>query len=351
MTYQPRLFKNKSSSRGRECLERWDLFKEYIPDQGVVFDLGSSAGFFGVKTIQEKARTRVLSMEASPDEASMQRLILASHQTDRICLINGMISGQMMKRWGEMGNALDLTLILSVIHWFDKPALVLQSLCRISKKVIVEMLDKNDAGACGQAFIQEIDDPLEWVREVTGMKAQLIARTTRHTSEHKSHLILIENENIQPEQRARLDVSNLMSLGRLMWPPRQNWLQAAKEARSRTVTPLQLLQHNIVWTGEGVVIEGDQKQELVWQVGGSQSLDKNEAQRMDQVNQHYELKFFERCLVAWEKNETVLSMCSVDRLIPFQALICRWSRSLKNCFKLLIPESLYEKLRKAFFRS
>jgi SAM-dependent methyltransferase len=348
MTYQPRLFKNKTSSQGRECLERWDLFKEHIPDQGVIFDIGSSAGFFGVKTILEKARTRVLSMEASADEASMQRLILASHQTDRICLINGMISGQMTERWSQMDDVLDLTLILSVIHWFDKPALVLRSLCRVSKKVIVEMLDKNDAGACGQAFIRDIDDPLEWVREVTGMKAHLIARTTRHTSEHKSHLILIENNSIQGDRPARLDVSNLMSLGKLMWPPRQHWLHAVNEVRGCSVTPLQLFQHNVAWTGDGVVIEGDHTQKLVWQVGGSRSLEEDEAQRMNQVHKHYELKFFERCLIAWENNETALSMCAVERLFPFRAFICRWKRSLKNCFKLLIPESLYEKLRKVF---
>ena len=351
MTYQPRLFKNKSSSEGRECLERWGLFKEHIPDQGVLFDLGSSAGFFGVKTILEKAQTRVLSLEASAEEASIQRLILASHQTDRVCLINGMISGQMTERWSQTADVLDLTLILSVIHWFDKPDVVLRSLCQISKKVIVEMLDKNDAGACGQAFIRGIDDPLQWVREVTGMKAYLIARTTRHTSEHKSHLILIENEKIQVERLARLDVSNLMSLGKLMWPPRQRWLHAVSQARGRSATPLQLFQHNVFWTGGGVVIEGDHKQEVVWQVGGSQSLEEGEAQRLNQVHKHYELKFFERCLHAWENNETALSMCAVERFFPFRAWILRWRRSLKNGLKLLIPESFYQKLRSMFVSS
>mgnify|MGYP001400688178 CR=1 FL=1 len=99
------------------------------------------------------------------------------------------------------------------------------------------------------------------------------------------------------------------------------------------------------------MIGGDHKQEVVWQVGGSRSLEEGEAQRLDQVHKHYELKIFERCLQSWENNETALSMCAVERFFPFRAWILRWRRSLKNGLKLLIPESFYQKLRSMFVSS
>ena len=127
MTYQPRLYQNRTVQTGRECEERWGYMEPYVPAQGILMDVGSSAGYFGIKSMLLRSDLRVLSLEASEYESAEQRGAIASHQTDRICLVNGMISSSFTTPWSMSGDCVDLTLILSVIQ------VPLTNVCKESK--------------------------------------------------------------------------------------------------------------------------------------------------------------------------------------------------------------------------
>ena len=42
MTYQPRLFKNKTISTGRDCEERWTVLRDYVPKEGLLLDASAA---------------------------------------------------------------------------------------------------------------------------------------------------------------------------------------------------------------------------------------------------------------------------------------------------------------------
>ena len=105
MTYQPRLFKNKTISTGRDCEERWTVLRDYVPKEGLLLDVGSSAGYFVLKSILEHPRLCGISLEASEVESRAQQRVLASHSCERICLVNGMMTADTAARWQASGGS------------------------------------------------------------------------------------------------------------------------------------------------------------------------------------------------------------------------------------------------------
>lgn len=347
MTYQPRLYKGKAIATGRNCDERWELIKKHVPKEGVMFDLGSSAGFFIISSVLENPDLFGISLEANDYECRVQRQVIKSHSCERICLINGMMSGKRASRWCTSGDFLDLTLILSVIHWFDDPAGVLRSLASMSKKLIVEIPDKDDSGACGQDFIKRMEDPLAWCREVTGFSAETIGRMTRHTSTAKSHLILITNHNSQPKDVTGVDLLNLMSSGRLLWPDTGQLLAKCHKAGKAQRKALDPLHGGINVSGKGLSLTASQNAGLRWQVGGSTKVIAEEEQmRIDAVNLHFELKLLRRLLLAWENNETADPDAAVNRQFLHEYLIHGFFQGMRNFIRAVMPAGLHARLKR-----
>ena len=118
--------------------------------------------------------------------------IVRSHKLTRVCVINAAFGSQVSRDWVRACDWFDMTMLLSIIHWFDDPAQVVRDLSSMSARMIIEVPDADDRGACGQTHLQEWRDPLEWVRNMTRRTCTLIGRGDRHTSEAASHIILVE---------------------------------------------------------------------------------------------------------------------------------------------------------------
>lgn len=343
--YQDALFKERQELGERECEARWKLIEPHLPARGIVLDIGSNLGFFGLRSVLARDEVAVVSLEVDEDIVELQREIVASHGNTRICIINGAFGRAISGAWVQTCDWVDLTLMLSVLHWMDDPAQVLQDLSPMSAKLIAEIPDPADAGACGQSKILEWPDPVAWFREVTGRRVTLLGRMKRHTSEHDSHLILVDGPVTRSSTQAywgsryehpdgcdyRLEYDgahfqllirgepadyvpgvnllSLMKLGRLVWPEENYWREGGAEAIQDWPQHQDPLPHNMVWTPDGLkLIDGDDHKGFADSVEAARTLN------------HY--------LKTWVENKTADHDAYVPHVPWFLRRLRSWPRYL-----------------------
>ncbi len=192
LTYQDEFLPGGVVRGERDCDERWALIAPHLPERGVLLDIGSNLGYYGLRSVVEGPKRSVVSIEADPAIADRQAKIVSEHATDRMLVLTGQLDSEGAQAWAESCDWFDATFLLAIIHWFDDPAAVVAALSSMSGKLIIEVPDPADEGACGQEKLQSWSDPVSWFREVTGRDVHHIGRVARHTSTVPSHLIVVD---------------------------------------------------------------------------------------------------------------------------------------------------------------
>lgn len=280
------------SAGARSCAERWDMFGPLLPNRGVLLDVGSNLGYYCLRAVAERPGLACVSLEYEAEYAERQRSVLQRNDASRVCLVQGPMSASVAQSWSESCDHFAAVLLLSVLHWVDDPAAVARSLSSMAGMVVVELNDGADEGAGGQQNIAQWgDDPQGWLASTTGRDVRLVGRPQRHTSEAPSWLFVVDGPTERrpqlpyraaafsafrhPEGRdyeLRFDgerpsltirgrtvdwidgvnVRNLMQLGKLMWPSRRTWEQAAA-APGAALHP-DPGPHNMLWGPDGITL-------------------------------------------------------------------------------------------------
>jgi hypothetical protein len=335
----------------------------------MVLDVGSNLGYFGTRMALRSEQLAVVSIEASQANAEEQARVVKSHALTRLCVINAAFNSKVSADWARTCDWFDLTLLLSIIHWFDDPASVVRDLSGMSARMILEIPDSEDHGACGQTHLKEWRDPIEWTRTVTGRHCTLIGRGERHTSDASSHIVLVEgpvsrrpavaywgSEYVHPAgndyelqydgkdltfsvRGKRIDyvsgvnLLSLMKLGRLTWPPPPYWERSGTDEIRRYPDHKDPAPHNMIWTPRGLhLIDGDDR-------------------RGDAVGSAAE-RVLRRNIRAWWKNESTSPFAYVPRRSAVERNVARWRKQVRRGARSLagavIPEPITRRLRKVF---
>lgn len=193
--YQPHLWPEGATVGVRQCEQRWQLIQPIIANIGpkpVIVDIGSAQGWFPITIAGEFPDAHIISVEEDVDAASLQRELLAANGISQVRLINERWDGHNLHPFGI---GVDVTLMLSVLHWMDNPAEAFQSALDMSDVVIVESPDPNDVGACGQSKIGEIGEIVRWVAQFPIAEVGLLGRVPRHTSDHDAWMIYVRSSS------------------------------------------------------------------------------------------------------------------------------------------------------------
>jgi SAM-dependent methyltransferase len=336
--YQDALGADGTESGERDCRPRWDLIAAHVPTSGLILDIGSNLGYYGLKAVGASPDVAVVSIEADPEIAERQANLLRAHDTSRICLVQGAVNARVASAWADTCDWFDLTLMLSVLHWLDDPASVIRDVSRMSAVMIVEVPDVADTGACGQDRLALWADPERWFAAQTGRRVTTLGRMERHTSEVPSHLLMIDGpvrrvasrpywaaDYERPDQgsyvldfdgqrlgltiRGRIidyvpgiNLVNLMRLGRLVHPAQPYWLDQARAAIEAEPSHGDPFPHNMLWGPHGItLIDGDDLQVETPHASGWRSVQRN--------------------VEAWARNRTTSEFAYVrDRLGPWRTV-------------------------------
>lgn len=295
LEYQDALWPNGTIQGERSSDERWQMVAPELPERGVLLDLGSNLGFYGISALRAHPGLALVSMEADPEIAAKQARIAAANGVDHALIVEGSLDAAKAERWAETCEMVDCCLLLSVVHWFDYPARVLAALSQLSRRLIVELPDASDTGACGgDKRALWGGDPGGWLRSVTGREVRLVGRPARHTSEVRSWMFVVDgpvertparpyvgSDYHHPKGRGyritadaegtrlwvrgverpwipAINVANLAMLGRCRYPGGdrlRRWWDAALAAAPQHQDPAP---HNLLWGADGMVlIDGD----------------------------------------------------------------------------------------------
>jgi hypothetical protein len=157
-----------------------------------MLDVGSNLGYFGLRTVTERPEVAVVSIEGDPVAAAQQAELARQHDASRLALLKGTLGAEAVETWARTCDVFQTTLLLAVLHWVDDPARVVAALSSMSARLVAEVPDPADSGACGQDKLDAWSDPVGWFSEVTGRPCRHLGRVERHTSSVRSHLVLVE---------------------------------------------------------------------------------------------------------------------------------------------------------------
>ncbi|MBL7157766.1 MAG: hypothetical protein ISS92_06395 [Candidatus Omnitrophica bacterium] len=381
--YQDSFCKNKIINGGRECEERWKTIEQYLPPKGIILDVGSNLGYFGIRACLCNKDIAVVSLEAYEERVSMQKQITASHGLTRICLIHGVFNSDVTKTWSGRCDWFDLTLLLSIIHWFNEPAKVVYDLSRMSSRIIIEVPDPKDKRARGQNVVRELKNPLEWCRKVTGRNCSLIGRFERGTSHHPSHMILIEGpvrrevklscwdnrfsrsskHTFQIEYDGKdgfsttqgeplkytpgINLTSLMKLGRLVWPAPFHWMKSATRSFKDSHTAIDFFGRNLVWSAEGLRVIDKPDDNLLhkWSLSGQEPLQGKGIDTKHKINRSFELKLLKKTIDAWSYNETTDPSADVCRHSLKQIIVNTPVKLLKRAVRKILPATWINRIK------
>jgi hypothetical protein len=359
-TYQDAYSPSGSAKGERDCEARWPLVEAHLPERGMVLDIGSNLGYFGLRAASERPGVAVVSIEADPFIAQRQGQLAAELGTDRVAVLRGGVSAATTSAWAEACPWFDLTLLLSILHWLDDPAAVVRSLSSMSGRMLCEVPDPDDEGACGQQKLAAWADPVAWFEEVTGRPCRLVGQMQRHTSATPSHVVLVEgpvrrtparpywSESAPPSdgrhvlswdgQAVELEIAgearpwvpganvlDLMKVGALVHPSSEWWVAAAREELAAHPEHPDPLPHNMVWGPDGIsLIDFDPVDALHTPADGLRTLESNVAR--------------------WVDGSTVDAAVSLRELTAVHRL--RYSRAGRLAFRVL-PGPVTRALRSA----
>lgn len=341
LSYQDALFKGRPVSRGgRGCEERWELIRPHLPQRGLLLDVGSDLGYFPIRALLENPDLGAVSLEGNRESVDMQGAIARSHELSRLCVLQGMVNSVVSDSWRRGAHdRFDLTLLFSVIHWFDDPARVVADLFAMTDRLIVEMVDPRDVGACGHERTAAMGDPAQWLRATTGHDPVLLGRCARHTSDVPSHVLMVQRNTSAPSSVA---LTSLLKVGRLVWPDPDRLLQTVRaESRAAAVLP-SVLDGNLEWTQRGIALRGptaDQggRRAVQWTIGGTASL----APTVQPRDEAASFAFTSMCVRAWARGETGWANADSSRLPLVRKVVAR----LKTTANRVLPTRLSDGLR------
>lgn len=142
-------YQNINGQKGRDCEERWEFISHNLPlgYLNTFLDVGSAEGYF-VKKLTDLEKI-VYSFEVSA---------LYNVQINYVKSENAFIYQKELneKNIDEYIKKIDVTLLFSVLHWFDNPDIFLEKIVERSKYVVVELPSFGDKRSANYDYMERI---------------------------------------------------------------------------------------------------------------------------------------------------------------------------------------------------
>lgn len=130
----------------RNCTGRWDIIKNHIPT-GVIYDLGSSQGYYTQKIAEDKKRV-IVSFEREPASVEIQKLLFKDMHHVAIC--QGEFTEDDFAKLLLVPEQVDCVVALSILHHFPDPTKMVAILSQLTPCLIAEIPPTHEKNAIGE---------------------------------------------------------------------------------------------------------------------------------------------------------------------------------------------------------
>lgn len=235
--YQDVVIDGRVVRRGqRDCEARWALIEPDLPAAGVLLDVGSNFGWFGLRAAATRPGMIVLSAEADERSARVQQALLAAHDAARIALVTRRAGTSMLQRLAATEQRFDAVLCLSILHWMPDHREFTRALAKHAARIFFEYPDPRETGVGLQRIRDEIGDFETYLRSIfnrheirhLGETAGLAA----NDSPRSLWLVTARDISALRLSAPRLDAEAVLSLVPA-WPQRAWWQQELAGLRER----------------------------------------------------------------------------------------------------------------------
>lgn len=170
----------------RDCAGRWEVIKKQIKPGMVIFDLGSSTGYFTIKIAKEFPSCLVISMECMHAEANLQRELLNFEDLHNVVLLKHRLTVEDLLEWIKCVESIDLLLAVSVLHHFPTESTldVLGHLSRMIPEIVAEIPEVEESEACGQGAIRHLA-PFKDVLEMHYPSVKALGKFKSHLGDNE----------------------------------------------------------------------------------------------------------------------------------------------------------------------
>jgi len=243
----------------RDCQGAWEAIAPHLTPCGTVLDVGSNFGWFGLQVCKAAPDCVVASVEADELSATVQRRVLQSNSSERICLLTCRAGVTMARRFAAAGQRFDAVLCLAVLHWMADHRKFLSTLGPISRRLFIEQPDPAETGAGVERirraigpigpYLQNLfpDRPVRFLARLRSPREGGFAR----------ELWLVDEPTGWPAAPVQsLDLAALLHMSP-SWPPR-SWWEGQLRACAATLGPAGPMPPRIVLAPGGLQTDGHQ---------------------------------------------------------------------------------------------
>jgi SAM-dependent methyltransferase len=257
--YQDVILDGETAYAGsRDCRGAWEAMAPYLPEAGAVLDVGSNFGWFGLQLCGKSSDLVVASVEADERSGAVQRRVLESNHSERICLLTARAGAAMARRFAEAGQRFDAVLCMAVLHWMADHREFISTLGAISGRFFIELPDPEEEGAGVEHIRREIGPAEAYLKSVfPDRERTCIARlpSPRDTRLERELWLVDGTPSWSHGRSADLDVSALMRLSP-SWPSRRWW---DNELRSCTNGMAASARPRILFSHDGLRVDTDRE--------------------------------------------------------------------------------------------
>ena len=255
--YQDVVIDGQTLFRGtRDCAARWETLDPHLPRRGVVLDVGSNFGWFGLQICRSRPDCVVASAEADLRSAAVQYEVLRHNRSDRVCLLTQPAGLAMARRFAAAGQRLDAVLCLSILHWIHDHREFLTTLGPITGRFLIEQPDPREDGAGVDRIRREIGAIGDYLRALFPQRpVQCLGRLPSHRASPwlREIWLVAEPPDWSQTVAAELNADALLDLSP-GWPPRHWWqAELARAVGAEAANRRQALQ--MLLTPQGLRVE------------------------------------------------------------------------------------------------
>lgn len=183
---QTKVYQSIGGKKGRDCTERWGHIRSHLSadPNAISIDIGSAEGFFSKETAIFTGG-RVISIEGSYDVYSRQKKYCAEEiERGQIILAHMQLNHFNIDLFTSL--KYQYCFLLSVLHWFDKPDVILQKLSSASRTMFIEFPELDDKKSWNQPLLKRISKEYgnleNFLAKETGKNIIAEYKVSSHTS-------------------------------------------------------------------------------------------------------------------------------------------------------------------------